>query len=63
MLIFIIFGFLFKLAAFPCHLWAAAVYEGSPHNITALFILPIKIGVFGFFIKLLGFVFKDIYFL
>lgn len=61
MLYFIVFGFLFKLAAFPCHDWAPEVYEGSPNPITALFVLPIKIATFGFFIRLLSYVFSDLY--
>jgi NADH-quinone oxidoreductase subunit N len=61
MLYFIIFGFLFKLAAFPCHAWAPEVYEGSPNPITALFVLPIKIATLGFFIRLLTYVFYDLY--
>ena len=62
MISFIIFGFLFKLAAFPCHLWAPEVYDGSPHPITALFILPIKIATFGIFLRLLNYTFADLYF-
>jgi NADH-quinone oxidoreductase subunit N len=58
---FIIFGFLFKLAAFPCHMWAPEVYEGSPNPITALFVLPVKIATLGFFIRLLSYVFVDLY--
>ena len=27
-LLFILFGFFFKLSAFPCHIWVADVYEG-----------------------------------
>jgi len=60
---FIVFGFFFKLASFPCHLWAPEVYDGSPHPITALFILPIKIATFGLFLRLLNYVFIDIYFI
>jgi NADH-quinone oxidoreductase subunit N len=63
MLHFIIFGFLFKLAAFPCHAWAPEVYEGSPNPITALFVLPIKIATLGFFIRLLTYVFNDLYYI
>jgi NADH-quinone oxidoreductase subunit N len=59
---FILFGFFFKLASFPCHLWAPEVYDGSPHPITALFVLPIKIATFGLFLRLLNYVFIDIYF-
>ena len=58
---FLMFGFFFKLAAFPCHLWAAAVYEGSPQPIMAFFVLPIKIAVLTFFFKFFCVVLKDIY--
>ena len=60
---FIIFGFFFKLAAFPCHLWAPEVYDGSPHPITAIFVLPIKIATFGLFLRLLNYTFADLYFI
>ena len=63
MMYFLIFGFLFKLAAFPCHLWAPEVYDGSPHPITAIFILPIKIATFGLFLRLLNYTFADLYFI
>lgn len=62
MMYFLIFGFLFKLAAFPCHLWAPEVYDGSPHPITAIFVLPIKIATFGLFLRLLNYTFADLYF-
>jgi len=45
-------GFFFKLSAFPGHLWAADVYEGSPAPVTAFFMLPVKIVVLGAFIRL-----------
>ena len=63
MMYFLLFGFLFKLAAFPCHLWAPEVYDGSPHPITAVFILPIKIATFGLFLRLLNYTFADLYFI
>lgn len=63
MIYFIVFGFLFKLAAFPCHLWAPEVYDGSPHPVTAIFVLPIKIATFGLFLRLLNYVFADLYFI
>jgi NADH-quinone oxidoreductase subunit N len=63
MIYFLIFGFLFKLAAFPCHLWAPEVYDGSPHPITAFFVLPIKIATFGLFLRLLTYTFGDLYFI
>ena len=60
---FLITGFLFKLAAFPCHLWAADTYEGSPHPITVFFVLPIKIAVLSIFVRILMYVFIDLYFI
>lgn len=63
MIYFLVFGFLFKLAAFPCHLWAPEVYDGSPHPVTAIFILPIKIATFGLFLRLLNYTFADLYFI
>lgn len=61
MLYFVIFGFLFKLAAFPGHLWAPEIYDGSPSNITALFVLPIKIATFALFLRILTHTFGDLY--
>jgi NADH-quinone oxidoreductase subunit N len=63
MLYFLVIGFFFKLAAFPCHLWAAEVYEGSPQTVMALFVLPVKFAVLIFICKLFLFVFKDLYFI
>ena len=63
MIYFLLFGFLFKLAAFPCHLWAPEIYDGSPHPITAIFILPIKIATFGLLLRLLNYVFADLYYI
>jgi len=57
----IIYGFLFKLAAFPCHMWAPEIYDGSPNPVMAIFVLPVKIAMFVIFIKLLTNVFKDLY--
>lgn len=51
---FIVMGFLFKLSAFPGHLWAVEVYEGSPMPVMAFFILPVKIAVFVAFLRLLS---------
>lgn len=40
-LIFISVGFLFKLSAFPLHIWTPDVYEGSPSWVTAtMSVLP-----------------------
>ncbi len=54
---FIIIGFLFKLSAFPCHLWTPEVYEGSSDPVTAIFMLPIKLSVLGIFIRLLSYIY------
>lgn len=61
MLYFISFGFMLKLAAFPCHLWAPEVYDGSPNAITVLFVLPVKIATFALFLRILGHTFGDLY--
>lgn len=59
----IIYGFLFKLAIFPCHLWVPEVYDGSPNLVMGIFVLPVKIAMFAVFIKLLVCVFRDVYML
>jgi NADH-quinone oxidoreductase subunit N len=52
--LFILLGFFFKLSAFPGHLWAVEVYEGSPLPVMAFFILPVKVAVFITFLRLLN---------
>lgn len=52
--IFILLGFFFKLSAFPGHLWAVEVYEGSPLPVMAFFILPVKVAVFITFLRLIN---------
>jgi len=52
--LFILLGFFFKLSAFPGHLWAVEVYEGSPMPVMAFFILPVKVAVFVTFLRLLN---------
>jgi NADH-quinone oxidoreductase subunit N len=52
--LFILLGFLFKLSAFPGHLWAVEVYEGSPMPVMAFFVLPTKVAVFITFTRLLN---------
>lgn len=44
-------GVFFKLSAFPGHLWAADVYEGSSGVVVAFFMLPVKIAVLSFLIN------------
>lgn len=53
-LAFIILGLFFKLSAFPAHLWAVEVYEGSPAPVMAFFLLPVKMAVLLIFVRLLN---------
>lgn len=56
--LFLLIGIFFKLSAFPGHLWAAEVYEGSPDVITAFFMLPVKVAVLTFLFQLLTVAFE-----
>lgn len=56
----IMLGFFFKLSAFPGHLWAPEVYEGSPGPILAFFVLPVKVAVFLAFLRLINTAFHEI---
>jgi NADH-quinone oxidoreductase subunit N len=61
--LFILLGFFFKLSAFPGHLWAVEVYEGSPLPIMAFFVLPVKVAIFITFLRLIStglFDFQDV---
>lgn len=49
----ILFGFFFKLSAFPCHWWVADVYEGIWSPVTAFFAIVVKVALFLFFFRLL----------
>ncbi|MCX7713619.1 MAG: NADH-quinone oxidoreductase subunit N [Chthoniobacterales bacterium] len=51
-------GFSFKLAAFPFHLWAPDVYEGTPTAIAALIATGSKIAAVFALTKLVAFVFQ-----
>jgi NADH-quinone oxidoreductase subunit N len=53
-IVFVLTGLFFKLSAFPAHLWAVDVYEGSPAPVMAFFILPVKIAVFFALIRILN---------
>ena len=56
-LIFLFFGFLFKLSAAPSHFWAPEVYEGTPYSLIMYIILPIKIAISIIFLKVLKSIF------
>jgi NADH-quinone oxidoreductase subunit N len=53
-IVFMVVGFLFKLSAFPAHLWAVDVYEGSPAPVMAFFLLPVKVAVILVFTRILN---------
>lgn len=63
MIISLIISALFKLALFPCHFWSPDVYAGSPYIITFLLMVPIKLILFLFFVKLLIYTLNDLNFL
>jgi len=48
----VLFGFFFKISAFPCHFWVADVYEGIFTPITAFFAIVIKVCILLFFLRL-----------
>jgi NADH-quinone oxidoreductase subunit N len=49
----VVFGFFFKIGAFPCHIWTPDVYEGVWTPVTAFFAIVVKLSLFFFFIRLL----------
>jgi len=53
-MVFFFVGLLFKLSAFPFHVWTPDVYEGAPTFITAFFALVPKIAVLALFFRLLS---------
>lgn len=48
----ILFGFFFKLSAFPCHIWVADVYEGVCSPITMFFAVVVKVSLLLCFIRI-----------
>jgi NADH-quinone oxidoreductase subunit N len=58
-LIFLCAGFLFKIAAFPFHMWSPDVYEGSPTSTTVFFAVVPKLAVLTFFVRLLTYSFSN----
>jgi NADH-quinone oxidoreductase subunit N len=58
-LIFLCAGFLFKIAAFPFHMWSPDVYEGSPTSTTVFFAVVPKLAVLTFFVRLLTYSFAN----
>ncbi len=48
---FVIFGFLFKVAAVPFHMWMPDVYEGAPVPITGFMTTGLKAAAFATFLR------------
>jgi NADH-quinone oxidoreductase subunit N len=59
----LIFGFLFKISAFPCHMWAPDVYEGTWLPTTIFLMVIVKMALFFFFLRFLIYLFYNIFFI
>lgn len=53
----IILGLLFKLSAFPLHIWTPDVYEGASTLVTAIMSVPVKIATFSLLNRFLYYTF------
>ena len=51
-MVFLLVGFLFKIAAVPFHMWSPDVYEGAPTSITAFFMITPKAALFAVFLRI-----------
>ncbi|MBJ6361734.1 NADH-quinone oxidoreductase subunit N [Paenibacillus sp. MAHUQ-46] len=51
-IIFLLTGFLFKIAAAPFHMWSPDVYEGAPTPVTTFFTVTPKLAFFAAFLRL-----------
>lgn len=56
-LVFLSAGFLFKIAAFPFHMWSPDVYEGAPTPTTLFFAVVPKLAILTFFVRLFSYSF------
>jgi NADH-quinone oxidoreductase subunit N len=52
-IIFLMAGFLFKIAAFPFHMWSPDVYEGAPSSSTTFFAVVPKLAILVFLSRIL----------
>jgi len=57
------FGFLFKIAAFPCHMWSPDVYEGTWLPTTIFFMTVVKMALYFFFVRFVIYFFYDIFYI
>ena len=48
----ILVGFLFKIAAFPFHVWTPDVYQGAPTSVTAFMATGVKAAAFAAFFRI-----------
>lgn len=53
-ILFLLSGFLFKVAAVPFHMWTPDVYEGAPTTVTAFMATAVKAAAFGALLRVLG---------
>lgn len=53
----ILLGLLFKLSAFPFHIWTPDVYEGSSTLVTAIMSIPVKVATFSLLNRFLYYTF------
>ena len=60
-LLLILFGFFFKLSAFPCSLWIPDIYEGSQFHIIFFLSTTVKIVIFLFFFRLFFYTFSNLF--
>ncbi|KAL6766037.1 nad2 (mitochondrion) [Auxenochlorella protothecoides x Auxenochlorella symbiontica] len=60
-MVFILAGFLFKIAAAPFHMWSPDVYQGAPTPITAFFVITPKIALFAVFLRVFLQSFYDLF--
>lgn len=54
-IILIVIGTLFKLGAFPSHLWTIDIYEGSSNPVMSFFLMPMKLAIFAMFAKIINY--------
>jgi len=60
-IVFLLTGFLFKIAAAPFHMWSPDVYEGAPTSITAFFMITPKAAIFAIFLRIFFECFYDFF--
>jgi NADH-quinone oxidoreductase subunit N len=59
-IICLVISFLFKLSAFPCHMWVADIYEGVWTPVTAFFTIVVKMVIFVFVLRVFCYTFNSL---